>query len=224
MQNRAAPPIPLFGKRNLRHVRERKRPALRNGQHRPIRICWLMPSLHAALLIIMMLSGWRIYNSSPLFAFRFPNEITLGGWLAGALQWHFAAMWLLVANGLVYLALNVVTGRFWRRFIPVSIPSALHDMVAALRGRLSHANLAEYNAAQKLLYLGVVAVIVITVLSGLAIWKSVQFPLLRMLMGGYDAARWVHFIGMSAIALFIVVHVVMTVLVPRTLIIMLRGR
>lgn len=180
--------------------------------------------LNAIAVIIMMLSGWRIYNSSPLFAFRFPNDITLGGWLAGALQWHFAAMWLLVANGLFYLVMNVVTGRFRRRFIPVSIPSALHDVAAALRGKLSHANLAEYNAAQKLLYLGVVVVIVLTVLSGLAIWKSVQFPLLRMLMGGYDAARWVHFIGMSAIALFIVVHVVMTALVPRSLIIMLRGR
>ncbi|KHK49167.1 cytochrome B561 [Ralstonia sp. A12] len=202
------------------------RPTPRTGPSTTLQPAWLRIThwLNAIAVIIMMLSGWRIYNSSPLFAFRFPNDITLGGWLAGALQWHFAAMWLLVANGLAYLVLNVVTGRFWRRFIPVSIPSALHDVVAALRGRLSHANLAEYNAAQKLLYLGVVAVIVITVLSGLAIWKSVQFPLLRTLMGGYDAARWVHFIGMSAIALFIVVHVVMTVLVPRTLIIMLRGR
>lgn len=202
------------------------RPKPRTGPSTTLQPAWLRIThwLNAIAIIIMMLSGWRIYNSSPLFAFRFPNDITLGGWLAGALQWHFAAMWLLVANGLAYLVLNVVTGRFWRRFIPVSIPSALHDVVAALRGKLSHANLAEYNAAQKLLYLGVVAVIVITVLSGLAIWKSVQFPLLRTLMGGYDAARWVHFIGMSAIALFIVVHVVMTVLVPRTLIIMLRGR
>ncbi|AMP38054.1 cytochrome b/b6 domain-containing protein [Ralstonia solanacearum] len=202
------------------------RPKPRTSLSATLQPAWLRIThwLNAIAVIIMMLSGWRIYNASPLFAFRFPNEITLGGWLAGALQWHFAAMWLLVANGLVYLVLNVATGRFWRRFIPVSIPSALHDVVAALRGRLSHANLAEYNAAQKLLYLGVVAVIVITVLSGLAIWKSVQFPLLRTLMGGYDAARWVHFIGMSAIALFIVVHVVMTVLVPRTLIIMLRGR
>jgi thiosulfate reductase cytochrome b subunit len=87
-----------------------------------------------------------------------------------------------------------------------------------------HQNLAEYNAAQKLFYVGVVVIIVLTVLAGLAIWKSVQFPLLRVLMGGYDATRWVHFIGMSAIALFLVIHVVMVLLVPRTLIIMLRGR
>ncbi len=180
--------------------------------------------LNAIAVVIMMLSGWRIYNASPLFDFRFPNEITLGGWLAGALQWHFAAMWLLVANGLVYLVTNVATGRFRQRFIPLSILSALRDIVAAMRGKVAHPNLAEYNAAQKLFYLGVVLVIVLTVLSGLASWKSVQFPLLRVLMGGYDAARWVHFIGMSAIALFLVVHVVMVVLVPRTLIIMLRGR
>ena len=180
--------------------------------------------LNAIAVLIMLLSGWRIYNASPLFGFRFPNEITLGGWLAGALQWHFAAMWLLVANGLVYLVLNVVTGRFQQRFIPLSIPSALRDIAAAMRGKLAHPDLAEYNAAQKLLYMGVVAAMVLTVLSGLAIWKSVQFPLLRTLMGGYDAARWVHFVGMSGIALFVFVHVLMTVLVPRTLIIMLRGR
>lgn len=202
------------------------RPEPRTSPSTTIQPAWLRIThwLNAIAVIIMMLSGWRIYNASPLFAFHFPNGITLGGWLAGALQWHFAAMWLLVANGLFYLAMNVLTGRFQRRFLPLSISGALQDMAAALRGKLSHADLAEYNAAQKLLYLGVVAVIVVTILSGLAIWKSVQFPLLRMLMGGYDTARWIHFAGMSAIALFIVVHVVMTVLVPRTLIIMLRGR
>jgi len=200
--------------------------APRGRQSAKVQPAWLRMThwLNVVAVVIMMLSGWRIYNASPLFGFHFPNEITLGGWLGGALQWHFAAMWLLVANGVVYLAMNIVTGRFWRRFIPLSISSALRDIAAALRGKLTHPNLAEYNAAQKFFYLGVVMVIVLTVLSGLAIWKSVQFPLLRELMGGYDAARWVHFIGMSAIALFIVVHVVMVVLVPRTLIIMLRGR
>lgn len=180
--------------------------------------------LNAIAVVIMLLSGWRIYNASPLFDFRFPNVITLGGWLAGALQWHFAAMWLLVVNGLCYLVMNILTGRFRRRLFPLSISGALRDIAAAMRGKLTHPDLTEYNAAQKLFYVGVVMVIVLTVLSGLAIWKSVQFPLLRILMGGYDAARWVHFIGMSAIALFLVVHVVMVLLVPRTLIIMLRGR
>lgn len=200
----------------------------RRALHGPqsIQPAWLRIThwLNVIAVLIMLLSGWRIYNASPLFDFRFPNEITLGGWLAGALQWHFTAMWLLVANGLAYLVMNVVTGRFRRRFIPLSIPSALRDIAAAMRGKLAHPNLAEYNAVQKLFYLGVVVVMVLTVLSGLAIWKSVQFPLLRVLMGGYDVARWVHFIGMSAIALFLVIHVVMVLLVPRTLIIMLRGR
>ncbi|WP_416047723.1 cytochrome b/b6 domain-containing protein [Cupriavidus basilensis] len=180
--------------------------------------------LNAIAVIIMVMSGWRIYNASPLFGLHFPKGITLGGWLGGALQWHFAAMWLLVANGLFYLLMNVLTGRFRRRFLPLSVPAALRDVAAALRGRLAHPDLAEYNAAQKAMYLGVVVVIVVTVLSGLAIWKSVQFPLLRELMGGYDAARWVHFVCMSAIVLFIVVHVAMVALVPRTLLIMLRGR
>ncbi|MGO4327388.1 cytochrome b/b6 domain-containing protein [Cupriavidus sp. 2TAF22] len=180
--------------------------------------------LNAIAVVIMVLSGWRIYNASPLFGLRFPNDITLGGWLGGALQWHFAAMWLLVANGLFYLSMNVLTGRLRRRFLPLSLRGALRDIGAALRGRLAHADLAQYNAAQKAMYCGVVLILVLTVLSGLAVWKSVQFPLLRTLMGGYDAARWVHFVCMSAIVLFVVVHVAMVALVPRTLLIMLRGR
>ncbi|MDF3836136.1 cytochrome b/b6 domain-containing protein [Cupriavidus basilensis] len=192
----------------------------------PIQPAWVRVThwLNAIAVILMVLSGWRIYDASPLFGLRFPSAITLGGWLGGALQWHFAAMWLLVANGLFYLLMNALTGRFRRRFLPLSVPAALRDVAAALRGRLAHPDLSEYNAAQKAMYLGVVLVIVLTVLSGLAIWKSVQFPLLRDLMGGYDAARWVHFLCMSAIVLFTVVHVAMVALVPRTLLIMLRGR
>ncbi|HTH62247.1 MAG TPA: cytochrome b/b6 domain-containing protein [Paraburkholderia sp.] len=181
--------------------------------------------LNALAAVVMMLSGWRIYDASPVFTrIVIPPSITLGGWLGGALQWHFAAMWLLFFNGLVYLALNVATGRGLKKFFPLSARAVLHDLRAALTGHLSHADRAQYNAVQKLAYLVAIADLVVLVLSGLAIWKSVQFPLLRELMGGYDRARVVHFCAMALLAAFVVVHVTMVALVPRSLLAMLRGR
>jgi thiosulfate reductase cytochrome b subunit len=181
--------------------------------------------LNALAALTMMLSGWRIYDASPIFkSFVFPPSITLGGWLGGALQWHFAAVWLLVFNGLVYLALNLASGRFFRKFLPLSPRAILRDFIAALTGKLTHADLRNYNAVQKFAYLFVVCDLIVLVLSGLAIWKSVQFPVLRELMGGYDNARVVHFSAMSLMAAFIVVHLAMVALVPRSLLAMLRGR
>src|SRR5260221_13806747 len=104
--------------------------------------------INALAAVLMVLSGWRIYNASPIFAFRFPPSITLGGWLGGALQWHFAAMWLLAVNGLVYLALNILTGRVRRRFWPLSPRQLAFDFCAALCGHLSHDDLARYNPVQ----------------------------------------------------------------------------
>lgn len=181
--------------------------------------------LNALAALVMMFSGWRIYNASPVFAgFSFPNAVTLGGWLGGALLWHFAAMWLLVFNGLVYLALNLATGRFARKYLPLTPRAVLRDLVGALTGKLSHADLRHYNAVQKAAYVFVIADLIVLVLSGLAVWKSVQFPLLRDLMGGYDNARVVHFVAMSLMAAFVAVHLVMVALVPRSLVAMLRGR
>jgi thiosulfate reductase cytochrome b subunit len=179
---------------------------------------------NALAVVLMILSGWRIYNASPIFSFSFPKEWTLGGWLGGALQWHFAAMWLLAINGVIYLALNLLSGRARRKFFPLRPMEVLHDFVQALKGKLQHASLDHYNAVQKLAYLSVIADLVLIVVSGLAIWKSVQLPFLRDLMGGYDNARIVHFFAMSFLVLFIVVHVAMVALVPRTLLAMLRGR
>lgn len=180
--------------------------------------------LNAVAVVVMLLSGWRIYNASPIFGFSFPNAITLGDWLGGALLWHFAAMWLLVANGLIYLSLNLASGRLRHRFFPLRPRDVLRDLGAALRGRLAHADLHRYNAVQKLAYLFVMADIALLVISGLVIFKSVQFPLLRTLLGGYDQARIIHFCAMAALGAFIVVHLVMVALVPRTLLTMLRGR
>ena len=173
---------------------------------------------------VMIGSGWEIYNASPLFPFVFPRAITLGGWLAGALLWHFAAMWLLVVNGLVYLALGIASGRFRRKLVPIRAAELLADIKAALTGRLSHADLSRYNAVQRLFYLGVIIAGIVVVLSGLAIWKPVQFQELTAVLGGYDAARYVHFLAMAAIVVFLVVHVIMALLVPRSLRAMIAGR
>lgn len=187
---------------------------------------WLRAThwLNAVAVVILITSGWRIYNASPFFAFNIPPHITLGGWLGGALQWHFAAMWLLVANGIAYLVMNVMSGRLKRQFFPLSPRQFLRDMASALKGKLTHADPRQYNTVQRAAYLFVILDIVVIVLSGLVLWKSVQFPLLRELMGGYESARRVHFFAMSALVGFVFVHLVMVALVPRTLIAMIRGR
>jgi thiosulfate reductase cytochrome b subunit len=180
--------------------------------------------INAVAIVIMIGSGWQIYNASPLFGFTFPGSITLGGWLAGALLWHFAAMWLLIANGLVYVTLGFVTGRFRRKLLPIRPSEIVRDLRAAVSGRLSHDDLAVYNAVQKALYLGVLIAGVIIVASGLALWKPVQLQELASLFGGYEGARLVHFFAMVAIVVFLVIHVVMAFLVPKSLRAMIRGR
>ncbi len=198
-------------------------PAVRATTVHPL---WLRMThwINAFSVVIMIASGWRIYNASPIFPFVFPKEWTLGGWLGGALQWHFAAMWLLAINGIVYLLLNLLTGRARRKFFPLRPAEILHDFLQALKGKLQHASLDHYNAVQKLAYLSVILDLILIVVSGLAVWKSVQLPLLRELMGGFDNARIVHFFAMTFLVLFIAVHIVMVALVPRTLLAMLRGR
>jgi thiosulfate reductase cytochrome b subunit len=179
--------------------------------------------INAIAMVVMIGSGWEIYNASPLFGFTFPRSITIGGWLAGALLWHFAAMWLLVVNGIVYVMLGIATGRFRRKLLPIRPAEVLADVKAALRGRLAHDDLSVYNAVQRLLYLGVILAGVVIVLSGLAIWKPVQLQELTALFGGYEAARYVHFFAMAAIVGFLVVHVVMAFLVPKSLRAIVRG-
>jgi thiosulfate reductase cytochrome b subunit len=179
--------------------------------------------VNALAMLMMIGSGWQIYNASPLFNFTFPKAAALGGWLAGGLLWHFAAMWLLTVNGAVYVTLGIVLGRFRQRLLPISPAAVLRDFGAALTGRLRHDEHEHYNAVQKLLYVGILLTGVIIVASGLALWKPVQLHALTALFGGYESARRVHFFAMSAIVLFLIVHVVMALLVPKSLRAMIRG-
>ena len=157
--------------------------------------------INAVVMIVMILSGWRIYNASPIFNFVFPSWVTIGGWLGGALLWHFAAMWL-----------------------PISASGVVNETAAALKGQLSHDDLSVYNNVQKLLYVGVILAGILVVLSGLSIWKPVQLQELTAVFGGYDNARIVHFAAMASIVAFLVVHVVLAVLVPKSLRAMITGR
>ena len=201
-------------------------PGLAEKSRSSIHPAWLRVThwLNVVAVAIMLCSVWRIYNAAPFFDLRFPSEITIGGWLGGALQWHFAGMWLLAFNGLVYLAMNVLSGRFTSKFFPITVAVVWHDLRDLLRGRLSHADPRRYNGLQRLAYLTAIVDLVLLVLSGLVLWKSVQFPVLRELMGGYESARRVHFFAMATLVAFVAGHVLMVALVPRTLLTMLRGR
>ena len=186
-----------------------------------VRIChWL----NVLAVLIMITSGWQIYNASPLFGFSFPDSITLGGWLAGGLQWHFAGMWLFATNGLVYLLYGILSGHFRRKLLPISPGAVVRDIGRALRGHLAHEDLSVYNAAQRAAYAALIFFLCLLIASGLAIWKPVQLYPLVALLGDYEGARYIHFFSMSAVAFIVVVHVVMVVLVPRTFPTMITGR
>jgi thiosulfate reductase cytochrome b subunit len=180
--------------------------------------------INALAVLMMITSGWQIYNASPLFDFSFPGAITLGGWLAGALQWHFAAMWLFVLNGIVYVTYGIVSGHFRRRLLPISPLAVFRDVLDALKGKLAHQDLSVYNAAQRAAYVALILALGLLVASGLAIWKPVQLYPLARLMGDYEGARLLHFFAMSAVAFIVAVHVVMVALVPRTFPSMFTGR
>uniref|UniRef100_UPI003F4F1299 cytochrome b/b6 domain-containing protein n=2 Tax=Pseudomonas TaxID=286 RepID=UPI003F4F1299 len=173
-------------------------------------------------MVCMFMSGWAIYNASPLFGFRFAAALTVGGWLGGALAWHFAFMWLLLINGAIYVLYGFVSRHFKRELLPIGIAALKHDLTDALRFRLVHEK-GVYNAVQRLMYWIVLAAGVLIVISGVAIWKPVQLQELVALLGGYDVARYVHFAAMAMIAAFVVIHLVLVILVPKTLVPMITG-
>ena len=187
----------------------------------PVRI---MHWINAFAMVIMIMSGWKIYNDDVIFSWlRFPDAITLGTWAQNGLQWHFFGMWIVVLNGLAYLCYGIVSGRFRRKLFPISWHELIATMRNALTFRLKHDDLTHYNAVQKLLYIGIMLVGIVVVLSGLSIWKPVQFSELATLLYDFQTARLVHFLCMTAIVLFLVVHVTLTLLVPRSFVAMLTG-
>src|ERR1700732_2746336 len=187
----------------------------------PLRI---MHWINAVAIFIMIGSGWKIYNDDVLFSFlRFPDSIVIGKWAQYGLQWHFFGMWIFVLNGIAYLTYGIVTGRFRQKLFPISIREILATVRDALHFKLAHDDLTHYNAVQKILYLGVMAVGILIVISGLALWKPVQFSELAALFGSFQVTRVVHFLCMTAIVGFLLVHISLALLVPKSLVAMVTG-
>ena len=193
--------------------------------------------INALAVIIMIGSGWRIYNNVPIFSsIEFPLWATLGGdpdltyarnsdvGFSNALLWHLAGMWLFVVNGVVYLSYGLLSGRLYRKMLPIRARDVAATIADTLRLKLAHEDLTVYNAVQKLLYVGVIAALVLAAVSGLSLWKPVQFQGLIVLFRGFQGARLVHFLCMASIVLFLILHVSLALLVPRTLLAMITGR
>jgi len=184
----------------------------------------VMHWVNALAIFIMIGSGWKIYNDDVIFGFlHFPDAIVIGKWAQYGLQWHFFGMWIFVVNGLAYLTYGMVSGRFRRKLLPISPREVLATVGDALRLRLAHDDLTHYNAVQKLLYLGIMLVGILIAISGLALWKPVQFSELAALFGSFQTIRLVHFLCMAAIVLFLIVHISLALLVPQSLLAMLTG-
>ena len=187
----------------------------------PIRI---MHWINAIAIFIMVGSGWKIYNDEVIFGWlHFPEAITIGHYAQHGLQWHFFGMWIVVINGLAYLTYGLATGRFKQMLLPIRWRALKQTISDALHFHLSHDDETKYNAVQKLLYVGVILTGCLIVLSGLSIWKPIQFSGLVALFGGFQGARLVHFFCMSTIVGFVIVHVALALLVPKTLAAMVSG-
>src|SRR5271156_512914 len=187
----------------------------------PLRI---MHWINAVAIFIMIGSGWKIYNDDAIFSFlRFPDSIVIGKWAQYGLQWHFFGMWIFVLNGIAYLCYGIATGRFRQKLFPISIREILATVGDALRFKLGHDDLTHYNAVQKILYLGIMLIGIMIVILGLALGKPVQFSEPASLFGNFQTIRLVHFLCMSAIVGFLLVHVALALLVPQSLVAMLTG-
>jgi thiosulfate reductase cytochrome b subunit len=184
----------------------------------------IMHWVNALAMIILIGSGWKIYNDEVLFGWlHFPESMVIGVYAQHALQWHFFALWILMANGLCYIVYGLISGRFHRKLLPIWPSAVLADLRDALHFRLSHDDIRHYNAVQKLLYAGIIVVIVFQAFTGWIIWKPIQFSELTSLFYDFQGARLAHFLGMAAIVAFLVVHVVLALLVPKTIGAMVTG-
>ncbi len=196
-------------------------PTIKRLHPLPVRI---MHWINAVAMLIMIGSGWGIYDDDVIFSFlHFPHPLRLGTWAAQSLLWHFAAMWVLAINGLTYLIYGIVTGRFRRRLLPIRLAEIIETVRETIHLKIAHEDLTVYNAVQKVLYIVVILAGISQVVTGLAIWKPIQFSGLISFLGGFQNARLIHFLGMSVIVGFLAVHVALSLLVPRTLVAMVTG-
>jgi Ni/Fe-hydrogenase b-type cytochrome subunit len=184
----------------------------------PVRLChWL----NAISLFVMIGSGLQIFRAFPSFGAKIPQKdllnwprsFAIGGWLGGALQWHLTFMWIYLATGLVYLGYQIFSGNykqvlFTRRDIPGVWPMVKHYFFFGPKPPQHEA----YNPLQKHAYTSAIALGALSVLTGFAVWKPVQFSWLAWLMGGFHWARLLHFLIMWAILAFVFGHLIMVML------------
>lgn len=184
----------------------------------------LMHWINAIAMIVMIMSGWGIYDDYVIIpGLHFSQTFRLGTWAAPSLLWHFAGMWLLTVNGLCYVIYGLVTGRLRKRLLPIRVGELVKTVRDTLHLKIGHDDLTVYNAVQRLLYLVVIVVGASQIVTGLLVWKPIQFSAAVAVLGGFQAVRLEHFIGMSIIVGFLVIHVALSILVPRTLWAMLTG-
>jgi Ni/Fe-hydrogenase b-type cytochrome subunit len=187
---------------------------------------WIVRLTHwvnALALTVMIGSGLRIFNAYPAFAPRgerfccYPFEgmailpaFTFGGWLAGARNWHFAMMWVLVVNGLVYLGFVYLHGE-WRDLVPRrgDVRDAWEMIKFYLFVRRNHPHQGKHNALQKSVYFALPWLGLAAVVTGIAIWKPVELSPLTNALGGYPLARFWHFLVMVTLVVLSVMHVFM---------------
>jgi thiosulfate reductase cytochrome b subunit len=180
--------------------------------------------INALAMLVMVTSGWGIYNDYVVISgLHFGQSLRLGSWAAESLLWHFAGMWFLAINGLVYVLYGLITGRFLERLFPIRVGEVIQTVRDTLHFRIAHEDIRHYNAVQKILYIVAILAGISQVITGLAIWKPVQFSGLVSLFGSFQGARIVHFWGMAVIVGFVLVHVALALLVPKTLWAMLAG-
>ena len=187
----------------------------------PLRI---MHWINAVTIFIMIGSGWKIYDDDVIFPILvFPDSLTIGRWAQHGLQWHFFGMWVFLCNGIAYLSYGIYTGRYRRMLLPIRLSDLIKTVTDSLHFKLAHDDETQYNAVQKLLYIGVMLCGIAIAISGLGLWKPIQFAPLVSLLGGFQTTRLIHFFCMTAIFGFVLVHVLLAILVPKTIVAMVGG-
>jgi Ni/Fe-hydrogenase b-type cytochrome subunit len=177
--------------------------------------------LTAVSLFVLIGSGLQIFMAFPSFGPKIPQEnfieipeaFRIGGWLAGALMWHFTFMWIFVATGVAYLIYQFASGRYRMvLFTPRDLPGVWPMVKHYALWRPEPPAIAPYNPLQKLAYTATILLGIASVATGLALFNPVQFSWLTWLMGGHSRARVWHFLAMCGFLAFIPGHLVMVVL------------
>ena len=184
--------------------------------------------LNAIFLTGMIASGLQIYGAYAHFGLRgallpvpnpldgnsVPHWARLGGWLAAGLNWHFFLAWPFVLTGVLYLGFLVFSGE-WRSLVfrPRDLKPALQMQLYYLRLRKEHPEQGKHNALQKGAYTFIVALGALSALTGFAIYKPIQLYWLTDLFGGYELARYWHFVAVWLFVGFTLLHIVLVLTV-----------